>query len=207
MNTPGSNIITLAILTVKEIFDTKIQSAFSYHTWKHTIEVTNMAIELGNQHLLPKEQVEAIHLASIFHDSGFSLGLEDHELSSIRLFDEFIEKEMSDYQNKSMVRRLVQTTSLSGEPADLSESIMRDADLHYLGTNSYFEQSTLLRKEWELTRNLHLSDVEWYKINIGFFHSHKYYTSEAQRRFATKKNSNLEEITELLNKLTNDSTV
>lgn len=75
-------------------------------------------------------------------------------------------------------------------PTDRLEQLMCDADLYYLGTNSFFERSEQLYDELK-----HLGKVknkkEWQQTQINFLTSHKYYSNTAMRQLNKVKQQNI----------------
>ena len=60
------------------------------------------------------------------------------------------------------------------------EKIIRDADCSHIGSKTYLEVSELLKKEWELTCDRHLTEAEWLDEKIAFLSTkHRFHTPEA----------------------------
>jgi hypothetical protein len=71
------------------------------------------------------------------------------------------------------------------------QKIICDADLMYLGDRNFFKTSDGLRKEWELTRHVTYSDMEWYKLNLNFVSSHHFHTTYCVSSVEKKKDKNV----------------
>jgi uncharacterized membrane-anchored protein YitT (DUF2179 family) len=81
-------------------------------------------------------------------------------------------------------------TKLPQAPSNIKESIICDADLHYLGTDQYFAISESLFNEYrklEIIKNR----SDWRRKQIQFFSSHRYFTNAAINEYAKKKEENL----------------
>jgi hypothetical protein len=76
------------------------------------------------------------------------------------------------------------------KPTNKLEEIICDADLYHLGTESFVEKSNLLRSEWEMLCNKHLTDIEFLTTNETFLKSHKYFTNYAFSKLTAQKTLN-----------------
>jgi hypothetical protein len=91
------------------------------------------------------------------------------------------------------------TPKVPQKPNDILEMIMCDADLDYLGTDSFEEISNNLKKElmWEGKIK---TDEQWDLIQIKFLKSHKYFTDYSIRNREDKKNEHLSKLIKKANK-------
>ncbi|MFZ4613673.1 MAG: phosphohydrolase, partial [Bacteroidia bacterium] len=96
--------------------------------------------------------------------------------------------------------RLILATKVPQKPNDILEMIMCDADLDYLGTDSFDEISNNLKKElmWEGKIK---TDEQWDLIQIKFLQNHKYFTDYSIRNREDKKNEHLTKLIKKVNKL------
>lgn len=173
-----------------------------YHNITHTERVVR-ACEIICDHCEVDDQARLHILAAAwYHDAGYYLGAEDHEARGAALAESFLQAHPEIELNAQEVKRLILATSIHHTPNDLSERIISDADLHYLGQTSFFDHAQLLRQEWETKRNEPLSDEEWYRTNIAFLERHTYYTPFAQRTYGAAKYYNLKAVQRRLDALT-----
>ncbi|MDZ4823276.1 MAG: HD domain-containing protein [Flavobacteriales bacterium] len=188
----------LARQHVSEIFSQQFQSEIVYHTYAHTLSVLLVLDKLCAEEKISDQHWHLLRLAALFHDCGFSVQGEEHEAHSAVLVSKFMMEHNYTEEETQLVKRCIMTTALVDEPDDLYEQILRDADLHYLGTTDYFRQADLLRKEWEATAGKVMSDKEWYSTNLDFFNQHSYYTASAKKLYDAQKEINFREITSRL---------
>ncbi len=71
---------------------------------------------------------------------------------------------------------MIMATKIPQEPSTLYEKILADADLEYLGTDSFYETSELLYREL-LHKQPKLSRQQWNEIQVNFLSSHTYHTN------------------------------
>jgi hypothetical protein len=72
------------------------------------------------------------------------------------------------------------------EPYTLLEHILADADLDVLGREDFASRNQDLRDELAAFGSV-VSDVEWYKGQLGLLYSHKYFTVLHDIRDAQKQ--------------------
>ncbi|MGB1032105.1 MAG: hypothetical protein ACPGWM_05805, partial [Flavobacteriales bacterium] len=68
--------------------------------------------------------------------------------------------------------------------------IIKDADLHYLGTHSYLDIAEDLRTEWKRLKGVEYTNLEWSGVNIDFFKYHQFYTATAMLHYQPIKDEN-----------------
>jgi predicted metal-dependent HD superfamily phosphohydrolase len=166
---------------VTELFKEKLSGQYIYHSLKHTEEVTEAAKRIAGKMNLSDEDCEIVTIASWFHDTGFTVRAQNHEDVSIEIAEKFLRDLNYGEEKIARVRGCINATRFPQFPKNITEEILADADLYYLGTKEYDFRTELLRIEWEKTSGKIFSEKEWIKINIDFLTTHKYFT-----RFAKK---------------------
>ena len=81
---------------------------------------------------------------------------------------------------------------------------MCDADLHHLADKSYLDKSELLRKEFSIIEEDHISQMEWLDMSSVFIENHSYFTDYGKRVLEPKKDKNLKKIRQKLKKSQTD---
>ena len=151
---------------------------------------------------------ENILIAAWFHDSGFIKGAENHEEESVNIATEWLTFKKIKSEKINAIKDLILATKMGFIPDSDLKKVICDADCAHLASKNFFDLTTLLRKEWELTGNKNVDDIEWKTINIEFFtDKHKYYTDFALKNWSKGKAKNLsklikekQEISKSLNK-------
>jgi uncharacterized membrane-anchored protein YitT (DUF2179 family) len=80
-------------------------------------------------------------------------------------------------------------TKLPQRPSNVFESIICDADLHYLGTDNYFLIAENLFQEYKKL-GIVKNRADWKKKQIQFFNAHRYFTRSAKEKYEKKKEEN-----------------
>jgi predicted metal-dependent HD superfamily phosphohydrolase len=183
---------------VREWFANRVPAHFTYHTFEHTRKVVGQTVEISRAEGVSESRAFALAMASWFHDTGFGLGIDNHELLSCEVFEEFALRYPDAIEFKEEIKDLIKATEYTRKPQNLDEKILRDADLHYLGTDEYEVESNALRSEWANVLGKNYSDREWLQINVDFLTSHQFYTSFASHKFEAIKLNNLEWVRQTL---------
>lgn len=171
----------------------------SYHSFFHTSSVVNSSIKLCEGEGLNSSQTSHITLAAWFHDHGFADEPKDHERVSCDYLRAFLKKEdQKQCFDREVLFSLIMATELNAQPENKMEEIIRDADLHYIGSNDFFRQADLLRQEWSKIMNKHFDEIGWLENNIRFLSLHQYYTETARRWYQPLKQKNLEKLQQQL---------
>ncbi len=195
MNEHQLQIIKEAKKAVTDIFQSKVNPLFVFHSLEHTIQVVTAAEEIESYYQLNNEDQFTLFISGWFHDAGFSSGhAEEHEKESIQLVKEFLSPRMSDEEMITRIASCIQATHMPQQPQNLIEKIICDADLFHLGTNMFSERSQLLRKELQAYYKCDFAEEEWRQLNIDFLKSHNYFTGYCRRELEPVKQEWIEKL-------------
>ncbi|MBW4360935.1 HD domain-containing protein [Flavobacterium taihuense] len=163
--------------TVMNSLKENLATFLTYHDWKHTEHVIQMAEFIAHKENMSDEDIVLIKTAALFHDAGFINSSSDgHEEASIQLAQDKL-PEFGYIKNEiEIIAGMIRATSIPQEPKTKLECILADADLEYLGTDNFERIGTNLYLEIKHT-NPNLSTTEWNEIQIKFLQKHKYHTS------------------------------
>lgn len=165
-----------------------------FHNIHHTEQVVLKCTELVSYYGLKAPEAHAILIAAWFHDTGYSLGNGSHERNSVRIVSQFLSDYKSEDKYASVVEDLIMSTCLSSQPKTLGEKILRDCDLHHLGSPDYPQWSKHLQTELTGYFGLDISDEAWNRENIHFLQNHHFLTSYANVHWNEQKRKNLEQL-------------
>ncbi len=174
----------------EEILKNNLKSAFVYHTIDHTRSVVNAFEEIGKATNLSDRELELGLIAAWFHDTGYSEKCTMHETESVRIFNKL--KSAGDFTEKEaeIVHKLILSTKMPQQPSSVLEEVLCDADLHHLGTDSFYDLSTLLRKEIEEESGIVIGKEKWNRDSYYFIRDHTFFTSYAKEKYSAKKEEN-----------------
>lgn len=185
---------------VRAVFSENIKAFFTYHNLEHTTSVVEVATNLCRAYNLDQDDTIRVIVAAWFHDIGHFFNGHDHEAEGAELCADFLHKNDVEQGAIEQVKRLILATNIHAKGISLPERIIKDADIHYIGTKHYFDLSVGLRQEWDHFSDSSLSDQEWYGKNMKFFDRHQWLTHVGENWFAEQKEVNLQRIQTLYNK-------
>jgi uncharacterized membrane-anchored protein YitT (DUF2179 family)/predicted metal-dependent HD superfamily phosphohydrolase len=169
----------------------------TYHNVQHTVDVINQAGLLSRQDSLSEEDITLLLTAALFHDSGYLESSKGHEEISCSLARTFLPE--FDYTNGQIDRicELILATKMPHNPPDKLSAILCDADLSYLGTDSYQVKAEHLYEEMYAAALVH-GRTESLHLQVKFLRAHHYFTSLAQKQFDAGVHKNLVKVQEEL---------
>jgi len=185
-------LIDKASAFVEKYFSERINPGYLYHNYNHVQDVISAVKRIISIESPTVSDQEALLLAALFHDTGFSEGAKEHEDRSIAIFRQFasdsneISAEMMD-----KVVRLISATKPSHIPTDWLEGAICDADFGHLGSENYWDRSNRLRQEWLLTENQFQPENQFVQAELNFMVAHTYYTPSARILFDEGKEKNI----------------
>lgn len=178
---------------VLQLFKEKLPQSFVYHNYTHTCRVVKSTKEIiENTEDLSEEEVTILLAAAWLHDTGYTVGCDDHESHSIKIATDFLSKENVSKSILEGIISCIEATRMSNTPTNKLDEILRDADASHLAKEYYKETAELLRQELILNGRKTYSIVEWLDANIDLFtKNHRYFTTYAIKNWQSKKEENL----------------
>ena len=155
------NVIKTTSEFVTKLLNENLPSKYSYHNLAHTQEVFDGVIELGTNSNLSEDDLELVQVAALFHDTGFTKGYIDHENKSIEIMKEFLFSFNYPEDKIFRVSEIIIMTDMENNPINLSDKIIRDADILHIGKEDFYSKSLSLKSEWENVNYKKYSDSEW----------------------------------------------
>lgn len=179
---------------VYNMLDQQLPENRVFHTKDHTADVLKNVEIIGNHSGLNEAEMNILRISALFHDTGYTRSYKGHEEESIAIAKEFLTKEQVDESVIHSIISAIVATEVSEIPKDKLSAILCDADLMHLTYENYFENSELLRKEWELAGIAKMKENEFHLNSIKFFEKHHYYSEYGKQILAPKKEKNLQRI-------------
>ena len=164
---------------------------YSYHNLNHTKRVISAAVDIGSNYDLSEKDWRCLLTACLLHDYGFIESHVEHEKISAKLSSQILPKYGFSETDIQIINSLIIVTKLEEKPKNLLESIIRDSDLEYLGSEDFIKISPLLKKEW-INCKVVKSDSEFYKIQYEFILNHSFYTDFMIKNSINQKKVNID---------------
>src|SRR5882672_3854542 len=136
--------------------ENELPKTFYYHNVDHTRDVRAAAGKIGRAERISEHEMELLLTAACYHDSGFLVALNEHEVESCLLAKENLPAFGFCKEDIDRVCGMIMATRLPQSPKNKLEQILADADLDYLGRDDFFtigdkiyhERGMTDRDEW-----------------------------------------------------------
>ncbi|MBL7768440.1 MAG: HD domain-containing protein [Flavipsychrobacter sp.] len=192
----NTGILDRATSLVRQHFEKNVPSSLYFHDLHHTIQVVDASRQMAAAMQLTEEDRLALLLAAWFHDTGYGVQYEGHEVASVEIARRFCREQNLAESLTEKVASCILATRMPQSPASLIEQIICDADMAHLGSGHYPEESKLLRKEINTVFNKDISKKAWRRTNIRFLEEHRYFTEYARTHFEPVKQAHLKTLLE-----------
>ena len=177
----------------------------TYHNAAHTQKVLAAAIEIGQTERLSEEELVLLKTAALLHDIGFVQNHENHEELSCKYAQKALpEFGYSDAQIQQ-VCSMILATRMPQTPHNIMAQILCDADLYYLGSDTYAADAEQLKFEMLKLGLIH-EQTDWLSLQVKFLSEHKYFTNYASVHQGPGKQKNLEILLQSQEKLQQKTT-
>ncbi len=161
---------------VSNLLSEKLNPSYKFHDFKHTKSVFKACFLLGKKCKLKCKELESLLIAALFHDIGYIRTWKNHEEIGAYMAEEYLNSIGLRKERIKKIASCIRSTSLLIKPKSTIEKIINDADLSHLSQPNYINLSYALREEFENTRDIFLSDEEYFEGEIRFLSIHKYKT-------------------------------
>lgn len=168
-----------------------IPKEWKYHNVAHTKQVIAHANFLANQEKIQEKDKSIILLAALYHDLGYTIAIKNHEEIGCQIARSQLENIGLNQVDIQAICGMIMATKIPQSPKNLWEKIIADADLFYLGTSSYPEQSENLYAELS-QHNPDFNRAKWKTVQLDFLAKHRFHTDYAQQNLEAVKQANIE---------------
>ncbi|WP_028890282.1 Pycsar system effector family protein [Tenacibaculum ovolyticum] len=189
---------------VINLLNENLKASFVYHSISHTQRVVEKTKELIEGMAIDEKSAEIVLIAAWFHDVGYMESIENHEEESIKVAEVFLRKHKVSDDVIQTVSKLIFATKMGVSPLNELEKVIRDADCAHIGSKNFGDYTSLLRKEWELTKGYVVSDAKWNEENIQFLTNHRFYTDFAAKNWSKGESKNLAQLLKDQKKITQE---
>lgn len=173
--------------TILELLRTDLDQRLTYHCLAHTEDVLEQAQRIAlTEGIADPKLLLLIKIAALFHDTGFLRTYKGHEEESCRIMEEYVNDHDLTKLDIEMIKGMIRATKVPQTPHNLSEKILCDADLDYLGRDDFKPISETLKDEF-LVYGIIKTEQDWDDMQVSFFESHRYFTGTSlQNRYPLK---------------------
>jgi adenylate cyclase len=177
----------------------ELPKSLFYHNVKHTVDVVTQSELIGIGEGVSDEELLLLKTAALFHDTGHTIGYDDHEYNSTLIAKEILPNYYYTQNQIEQICNLIMATKLPPNPKGRLEEIICDADLDYLGRSDMIPVSNALFME--LKEQDKIGDLNaWNRLQIKFISGHQYFTHTARNLREVNKQMQIERIASLIEK-------
>lgn len=171
-----------------------LDSTLYYHNYDHTMYVIESAMKIAAaEGITDNKELMLLKTAALFHDCGFVNTYNGHEEDGCKIAREYLPKCGYTKTDIETICNIIMSTITPQKPVTLLEKILCDADLFYLGTDSFETTGRKLYQEWKVRDKIN-SEEEWNNLQIDFLKSHHYHTASAAAACDPGKAAHLSEL-------------
>ncbi|TFH39620.1 MAG: HD domain-containing protein, partial [Bacteroidia bacterium] len=134
---------------VTSILTSELSDKCLFHTINHTLDVLKNAEFIGRYSMLNEEDMNLLRISALFHDVGYVNAYDGHERYSAERATAFLRSKNIEEKSIDIIEGAILSTRMPQSPKNEISKILCDSDLMYLAFDDYFEQSELMRLEWE----------------------------------------------------------
>jgi predicted metal-dependent HD superfamily phosphohydrolase len=182
---------------VLDILHNELSEKFSYHGLHHTLDVLEVAEDLGRQTGISAKEMILLRTAALYHDSGFTISNVNHEELGCGIARENLPHFGYTPEDVDLICGMIMATKIPQSPQNKLEEILCDSDLDYLGRDDFYSIGATLFEELHY-HNLVKSKEDWNRIQVNFLESHAFFTPINQQRRTPRKMQYLMELKDLV---------
>ncbi len=175
----------------------ELDPRLTYHSIEHTLDVYDSACRLADMEGINSHEATLLKTASFYHDCGMLRTYIGHEDASVEIVAEVLPGFNYSEGDIQLIQDMIITTKLPQSANTLLEKIICDADLDYLGRPDFFMTSLRLKYEWDVLDIKPTTLKEWFKIQIDFLTSHKYFTASARALRQKMKDEHVKQVKDI----------
>ncbi|RMG27647.1 MAG: HD domain-containing protein [Bacteroidetes bacterium] len=169
----------------------QLPEEYVFHNYSHTLQVAKMAREIGAYENISSSDMYVLLVACWLHDLGYAFSDENHEEASIQIAIDFLSQEGFSKHKIRKISSLIRATKMPHHPHSLLEKIICDADLAYLGSRNFPEQSLLLKREREYVTGQFIPEIQWHEQSRELLANHQFFTRYGQRFLFPQQHQNM----------------
>jgi len=178
---------------VLDMLRSELPKQYHYHNPEHTIYVQEKTLEIGRHEGCSEDELNLLDIAALWHDTGYTRIYKNHEEQSCQLARQYLTEKGISPIEIDQICSIIMATKIPQTPKNKLEEIIADADLEYLGTETFKNKSQDLFHELR-SLNPSLTKDKWDQMQISFISKHKYFTRFCQENREPVKQDHLNQL-------------
>lgn len=166
--------------------ENELPKEFCYHRSEHTLMVIDSVVKMANYYGFSQRAKQLLQVSALFHDMGYLEDYANHELRGAKMLRE-AKKDLDFSDNEiDFIAELILKTEINKRPINLMQSILRDADVSYLGRKDATLWGNLLKREYINLGKID-SEYEFAELERKFLKKHRFSTLYGQIMYGPGK--------------------
>jgi len=190
----NQNLLEKAARFVTNYLNRNLPEKILFHNLEHIQYVVDKAAYIGKKCGLPEEELILVQICAWFHDIGFAVDPENHEVISAEMAADFLAQNGIPESVIETVKTCILSTKVPQNPTDKLSKVLCDADLMHLSEDDYFKRIKKMRKEQNKLFDKKMSKKDFYEKSVRFFGAHQYHTEFGKTELEPKKKSILQKL-------------
>lgn len=178
---------------ITEKLRNELPDKLSYHGLHHTLAVLDVCEQYIRRLKIGPKDAYLLRTAALIHDVGILWAYSGHEEEAVQFAKELLPKYGYGPKDIEAVKGMILATQIPQHPKTILEMILCDADLDYLGTDSFYEVGETLFREF-LAYGVVKNEEDWDRLQVKFLTQHHYHTDYAKKYREPVKQKYLAEI-------------
>ncbi len=160
---------------VLNLLKNNLPEKYYYHNPDHTLYVQEKVLEIGSHEQCTDQELQLLGVAALWHDTGYIKMYGNHEEQSCLLAQKYLPEYGYNSHDIDLICGMIMATKIPQLPQTKLEEIIADADLEYLGNESFEVKAECLFHEMH-SINPSLTLTTWNQLQISFIQQHHYFT-------------------------------
>ena len=140
METITKEILADAEVYVRNFLKENLSDSIVLHTVEHTEYVAEKSEWIGKNSNLSTDELNLVRICAWFHDTGYTGGMENHEVRSAQIAGEFLKSRNVDDKTISLIKKCILSTRIPQRPDGILSDVLCDADMAHLAEEDYFDR-------------------------------------------------------------------
>ena len=175
---------TLRLQDVEKAVFQKFETDLPENNYFHNIEFARHQYEYARL-IVKSEQLDAeesllVLTASLLMNTGYSMTPENHEIKSAEFARTLLPEFQYSEKQITIISNLILSIKVPSDSQTLTEKLLNDISMEYLGRKDFLSQYRLLFRELKL-KGAAVTVKEFKKQQIKILMDHNYFTSTAKR--------------------------
>ncbi|MFK7808581.1 MAG: hypothetical protein AB8F74_12325, partial [Saprospiraceae bacterium] len=179
-----SNILKATAQHVLNIFNEQYDSRYLYHSYERTVGIKERAEEVANALSLSDTVLEVVLISAWFHETGYLVDSSEAVSKSMDLARDFLKGKGYPAEKLQRVLACINATGETVNAITTEEQVLNDAIAAHTCGELFSTHRPLLRLEWELLQNRHMSSFEWQQLQMQALLQARFLTAHGKLKYA-----------------------